>query len=94
MHEYQYIRYPLVRRSDCTYIIYHAPDVDIDQFYPNPIPFDLLFKLLVVIIPPLSQDLHEVVGEVTTSKVQTKNSVRKSVTLISISLKFVASMNP
>ena len=26
MHEYHYIRYHFVRRSDCTYIIYHGPD--------------------------------------------------------------------
>ena len=25
MHEYHYIRYHFVRRSDCTYIIYHGP---------------------------------------------------------------------
>ena len=25
MHEYYYIRYHFVRRSDCTYIIYHGP---------------------------------------------------------------------
>ena len=25
MHEYHYIRYHFVRRSDCTYIVYHGP---------------------------------------------------------------------
>ena len=25
MHEYHYIRYHFVQRSDCTYIIYHGP---------------------------------------------------------------------
>ena len=25
MHEYHYIRYHFVRRSDCTHIIYHGP---------------------------------------------------------------------
>ena len=32
MHEYHYIGYHFVRRSDCTYIIYHGPDIVSIQF--------------------------------------------------------------
>ena len=32
MHEYHYIRYHFVRRSDCTYIFYHDPDIVSIQF--------------------------------------------------------------